>query len=228
MHLGVCASMQPTDTLRYVLRMKWRKKKKETHVSVRVCVCDRQGRSWIELEPPQGRTLCRRVFFFSFLVSSAALTSLEFFICNTIEAVPVTMAVVIQRVPENMTLQRRRNKLGGRRVYIIHLHQGRRREFPLDALWALHSVTKQTIWKRIEFFFWRRNRRWWWGRKEKEKKKKISRTGRADERHWGMYHVLLYFRIQARLQSIVVSWRLCKFDLLLLQRPYNQYTQTRA
>jgi hypothetical protein len=73
-------------------------------------------------------------FFFSFLVSSAALTSLEFFICNTIEAVPVTMAVVIQRVPENMTLQRRRNKLGGRRVYIIHLHQGRRREFPLDAL----------------------------------------------------------------------------------------------
>lgn len=226
MHLGVCASMQPTDTLRYVLRMKWRKKKKETHVSVRVCVWS--SGSVVNWARATARSHSLPTsFFFSFLVSSAALTSLGFFICNTIEAVPVTMAVVIQRVPENMTLQRRRNKLGGRRVYIIHLHQGRRREFPLDALWALHSVTKQTKWKRIEFFFWRRNRRWWWGRKEKEKRK-ISRTGRADERHWGMYHVLLYFRIQARLQSIVVSWRLCKFDLLLLQRPYNQYTQTRA
>jgi hypothetical protein len=198
MHLGVCASMQPTDTLRYVLRMKWRKKKKETHVSVRVCVCDRQGRSWIELEPPQGRTLCRRVFF-SFLVTSAALTSLEFFICNTIEAVPVTMAVVIQRVPENMTLQRRRNKLGGRRVYIIHLHQGRRREFPLDALWALHSVTKQTIWKRIEFFFWRRNRRWWWGRKGKKKERFQGPGGPTkDIEECTMYYFISEFKLGCR------------------------------
>lgn len=146
-------------------------------MSVRVCVWSSGSVVNWARATARSHSLLLVFFFFSFLVSSAALTSLEFFICNTIEAVPVTMAVVIQRVPENMTLQRRRNKLGGRRVYIIHLHQGRRREFPLDALWALHSVTKQTKWKRIEFFFWRRNRRWWWGRKGKKKDFK-DREGR--------------------------------------------------